>query len=403
MLRRVWILSVMLAATMPCAAWTSAASGGPPDSTGTPAPPPAWTAGAIPQTPPDFPRGRISGLVFADYYYNAAGDPTHVYDASGADAGQAYIDARKPITRDLNGLQIRRVYLQVDNDLSVRFASRFRLEADSRSLTSDGKIGVNVKNAYLQAKSIIPRGDLFVGMLSTPTWEGSEEFWQYRSVERTMADFRGIGGAADLGIELKGFVDADHHFGYAAMMGDGTGQKPENDRFKKWYLTLPVHFGDFRIEPYVDYQSLRLNLDRVKPVQSDSAAVNHDQATYKLFAGYEFRRWALGAEVVDRVNHKGSAASEEPRGYSLFARGTATPTLAAFARVDHWVADRRKADRVDSRLWILGLDWQPFKDLHVMPNVEATQYLPSGTTVAPPYHDVQARVTLYYRFSRPES
>ena len=38
-----------------------------------------------PQTEPDFPRGRISGLVYADYYYNATGDPVHRYNATGAD------------------------------------------------------------------------------------------------------------------------------------------------------------------------------------------------------------------------------------------------------------------------------------------------------------------------------
>jgi hypothetical protein len=80
---------------------------------------------------PDFPRGRIVA-VFADLYYNVSGDPTHHYTA-GADS-KSYIDGNgTPITKDLNGAQIRRIYFQLDNDLSIKYSTRFRLEADSRS------------------------------------------------------------------------------------------------------------------------------------------------------------------------------------------------------------------------------------------------------------------------------
>src|SRR5262245_36161834 len=41
---------------------------------------------------PDYPRGRISGYVFGDYYYNVSGDPKHRYNAAGADSDKAYID-----------------------------------------------------------------------------------------------------------------------------------------------------------------------------------------------------------------------------------------------------------------------------------------------------------------------
>ena len=77
------------------------------------------------------------------------------------------------------------------------------------------------------------------------------------------------------------------------------------------------------------------------------------------------------------------------------------PTLAAYARYDRWQPNTRAANRVDSDLYIAGLDWQPYKDVHVMPNVEATQYRARGTAVAPAHHDVQARLTFYYRFSKP--
>jgi len=398
--RGIWpaIFAGTIVAAAPCVAQTNGST--PADSASQA---PMIQAPATPPAPPDFPRGRISGYLFGDAYYNAAGDPNHVYNAAGVDAGQAFIDGVKPITKDLNGVQLRRIYFQLDNDLSIKYATRFRLEMDSKALTSDGKIGAYVKNAYLQAKSVLPRGDFFFGMINTPTWENSEEFWQYRSIEKTIADFRGLASSSDIGASLKGFADSDHHLGYTAMIGTGTGQKPENDRYKKLYLTIPIRLGDLRLEPYADYQSVRVNLNTASPAETESLAVNNDQATWKIFAGYEFRRLALGLEAVSRVNHKSGAPNQEPRGFSLFARGTFSPTIAAFGRVDQWEPNHRVDDRIDSRLWIGGIDWQPFRDVHVMPNIEATEYLAKGTAVTPSHHDLQARVTFYYRYSKPQS
>ena len=126
-------------------------------------------APAVTPTPPDFPRGRISGQVFADFYYNLVGNPVHGYVA-GADTNLAGIDGAtnaaggpRNIGKDLSGVLIRRIYFQADNDLSIRYATRFRLEADSRSLTSDGKLGVAVKAMYLQAKSVyLTRGIIWI-------------------------------------------------------------------------------------------------------------------------------------------------------------------------------------------------------------------------------------------------
>lgn len=351
-------------------------------------------------SPPDFPRGRISGYMVGDLYYNLAGDPKHRYDAKGVDQGQVAIDGRKPIGRDLSGTQLRRVYFQLDNDLTARVATRFRLEVDGRELTSGGKLGVFVKNAYLLVKSTIPRGDFLVGELTTPTFEGAESFWQYRPVEKTVADFWGLRSSSDLGVQLRGWTDADHHVGYNLMVGNGAGQKPEGDRFKTVYLGLPLRWGGLRLEPYADHQAVRVNAGRA--AVSDTV-VNNDQSTWKVFAGYEFRRWALGAEALARVNRLAGKPNQEPRAYSVFARGAFHPQLAGFARFDLWQPDKRAADRVDVQLWIAGLDWQPVKDVHVMPNVEATQYLRRGAGRPPAQHDLQARVTFYYLFSRPQS
>jgi hypothetical protein len=353
-------------------------------------PPPLLNAAGIVSSPPDFPRGRVIGLAYADYFYNAGGDPRHGYNAAGADTvAPVYIDGSgKPIGRDLNGLQIRRLYLQVDNDLSYRFSTRFRVEADSKSLGSDGKIGVFVKGAYLRWRSIVPRGDAAMGMIATPTFGDAEDFWQYRSVEKTITDFRGLASSADLGLSLTGFADEDHHAGYAVMIGDDSGQKPETNRQKRAYLALPLRWSDLRFEPYADYEVI---------------AGGKDRALYKVFAGYERYKWAVGAEAFSQVQHAPSGPFKEPRGVSVFVRTTPLTTLAGFARVDYWVPDTRTAKRVDQVLWLAGLDYQPIRDVHVMPNFEAMRYRARGGAVVPTSQDLQLRLTLSYTFARPQS
>jgi hypothetical protein len=342
-------------------------------------------------TPPDFPRGKISGYLFGDWYDNLAGDPRHAYDAAGNDSAQANIDGKKVIGRDLNGVQIRRVYFQVDNDLSIKYSTRFRLEADGKSLSSDGKIGVAVKAAYMQVRNAIPRGDLFFGVVSTPTWENSEDYWQYRAIEKTVGDFRGVAPAADLGIQLKGAFDPGHVFGYSVLMGDGSGNKPETNRDKRLYASFPIRWKDLRVEPYVDYENVFNGKDR---------------ATYKVFAGYDLPHGAVGGELLRQVGHKLVGAYTEAQAASLFARYAFTPMVSGFARADLWTPDRNTANRVDQVLFLVGADWQPLKDVHFMPNLESMQYQGKGTgaaSVVPPHHDLQARVTLYWKFSKPQS
>jgi hypothetical protein len=348
-------------------------------------------------TPPDYPRGRISGYMFGDFYWNADGNPNHLYRANGNDLGKPNIDALNAppfFTKDLNGFQLRRIYFQLDNDLSVKYSTRFRLEADGRSLTSDAKLGVNVKAAYLQAKSIVPRGDGYFGVCTTPIWENPEEFWGYRSLEKTIADFRGLGSSADLSVEMKGFVDGNHRLGYSAMIGNGAGQAPsDSNRFLKYYLAVPIRIGDLRLEPFGDYESVRTNVSG-----------NFDRSTLKIFAGYEFKKVAVGFEAVDRVNRRGPLRSTNPGGFSIYARSQVRPTFAGVVRYDHWADDQNNGNRIDSDLFIAGVDWQPYRDVHIMPNVEAKQYISHGNPAAFPSHnELQARITFYYRFSRPQS
>lgn len=352
---------------------------------------PAAAQVLVTPTPPDFPRGRISGTLFADAYGNLAGNPRHAYDSAGNDSAQVNIDGRNNIGRDLNGVQVRRVYFQLDNDLSIRYSTRFRLEVDGRSLTSDARVGVAVKAAYMQVRNVYPRADLLFGLVSTPVFEFAEDYWQYRAVEKTAADFRALSPSSDMGIQLKGFVDANHVLGYTVLLGNGTGNKPETNRDKRAYASFPIRWRDLRVEPYLDYENVHRGQDR---------------ATCKLFVGHDVPHGAVGFEMARQVAHKSPGAYTEAVVQSLFARYSASPTIATFARADYWQKDRRVAHREDQWLFIMGVDWQPAKDVHFIPNIESLQYVQKGAPSAAslhPYNDLQARVTLYWKFSKPQS
>ena len=110
----------------------------------------------------------------------------------------------------------------------------------------------------------------------------------------------------------------------------------------------------------------------------------------------------IGYALCQQVKHHPNTPSNDAFGHSFFARVAPIPQLGGFVRLDLWQPDRRLAKRVDQRLWIVGLDWQPVKDVHVMPNLEAMEYVARGGAVVPPHHDVQARMTFYWKFSRPQ-
>ena len=112
---------------------------------------------------------KLSGLMFGDYFYN--------------------LDAMDAAEKDVHGLQFRRIYVTTDYTINSTFSTRFRLEADQAALSSNGKISVFVKDAYLKWKGVFSGSDLVVGMSPTPAFAVSEEAWGYRALEKTTLSY----------------------------------------------------------------------------------------------------------------------------------------------------------------------------------------------------------------------
>lgn len=166
-------------------------------------------------------QGKFSGLVFGDYFYKVQGD-------SSANIGEyaAY-------SKDFQAFDIRRMMFIYEHSISEKFSAGFSLEGSGKFL-QNGRFSVIVKTAFLEWKNIFSSNNLYVGYFPTPAfvWGMSEKLWSYRSVEKTISDFRGLTLPVDLGIGLRGSFDTKMHYGYSLMIGNGGGLKPENNKFK---------------------------------------------------------------------------------------------------------------------------------------------------------------------------
>jgi len=327
-------------------------------------------------TAQDKPGGKVHGYVFGDYYYVISADT-----AASRGMGQ-YSSTPK----DFQGFQFRRLYLYYDHTFNETFAAQFLLEGTDKSLDPGGRYGVFVKTAYLEWKNIFRNSNLWFGLIPTPTWSLlSEKVWNYRSIEKTVTDFRGLGSASDLGVGLRGKIDDEGMLNYVLMIGNGTGQKPENNKYKKYYASLSVKpVKEFVVEGYVDYEP---------------AADDKNKTTLKGFAAYQTARLTIGTEVLQQTQAKAgmAGADRSPFCLSLFAWAEVPNVqgLNVFARYDFYNPDTKVSSTgFNENFMTVGLDYMPIPNVHIMPNLWLNSYSAKGTGSV--NADVVGRVTFFY-------
>lgn len=351
----------------------------------------------------DKPAGKISGYMFGDYFYNASRDTAISSLSNTANGG----------SKDFNGFQFRRIYLTYDHDISEAFMARFRFEADQAANTSDGKIGVFVKDAYLRWKNIFNGSELYFGIHPTPAFEISEGFWNYRSLEKTIMDLRGIVSSRDLAVALKGRFDSAGTVNYWFMVGNGSGNKPETDKYKRIYAHL--HFKPTKSLQLTLYGDFKMQAPVSDPnsTATPKGTISNDVFTTALFVGYgEKDQYALGIEAFLQMTQngvrKGAAAPFEMKakkglGVSVFGYYNFDPTLAAVGRFDYFDPNTDGDFKGDARNFIIaGLSWKPDKNVSIMPNVVLETYEAIPATGTAPEKTFKAsvtpRVTFFYIF-----
>jgi len=310
-----------------------------------------------------------------DYFYKLNGDSTGT--------GSQYSSGRK----DDQAFQLRRLYLIYDHTISDKFAAQFLLEGNDKTFT-DGKHGVFVKTAYLEWKEFLTNHSFFIGLVPTPTWSTlTERLWNYRSIEKTILDFRGLGIPSDIGMQLRGRSDARGSISYVVMVGNGTGQRPENNRYKKYYASLcakPIE--PFVLEAYADFE----------PTGSEKHVL-----TLRGFAAYQSEHFTAGIEVFQQRHHNQPLQGRDktPFGLSTFAWGDIAGNLRAFGRFDLFDPDAKLANVGFREFFVTtGIDYMPVKDVHFMPNVWMNFFADKSPARRSQQADIVARLSFFYYY-----
>ncbi len=294
--------------------------------------------------------------MFGDYYYVLAADEA---------------DAKQP--RKRNAFRFRRLYLTYQRDVATDFAVRFRLEAKDAGFAQGAKMEPFVKHGYIQWKRGLGTADIYLGLSGTPTWAVAEKIWGYRSVAKTVLDWHKIGSSADLGAAFKG---AAGRLSYHLMVGNGPGQKPEDNHGKKFYGSLSFKATDRLIlESYADFNA--------KPA-------GRNERTFKGLVGWQTAKGQMGLEVFTRTNEQAGAggAAQVIAGVSVFGALPLSATFKGFGRLDAISYD---TDDTADRLFIAGLDYAAAATVHLMPNVIVESS--TGRTA-----NVQGRLTFFAKF-----
>jgi len=361
------------------------------------------------------PSGKLWGYTFGDYYYKAHSDSLN------RGGGNQYTG----IEKGRNAFQIRRVYLGYTYDIAPKFTAELLLAAEDNITTStgitsgdllaDNKLSLYIKLANLRWKNIWKGTDLSVGQVATPAFPlVTEPIWGYRAVERTVADIRRT-PSFDLGAALQGKFDSNGNFGYNLMVGNGTGAKPENDKFKWFYGDVFAKFLDKRVvvDVYADYQ--RLNA---------TATWHHSRHMIKGFLAYTTPAFTVGVEAF--INHgqndvvgvktlQRDTISANAKAVSAYVKGSIVKDkLGFFTRMDNYNPDVNYDSNLYSSykgltgnyepnnkelFFTAGLDFTPVKNVHFIPNVWYNRYTSNESGLSGSAyrdHDLVYRLTFYY-------
>jgi hypothetical protein len=335
------------------------------------------------------PKGNLYAYAYFDYFYK--------FDGDTANWGRGEF-SREP--KDAQAFTFRRIYLGYNHQLTDNISGRILLEGSDKSTITTGDRGVFIKAMYVAINDVVPNASIYVGQAPTPTWSFTgEPLWGYRSVEKSITDFRGLGGSNDLGVMLMGDFDRSGLFGYSIMIGNGTGSKAENNKYKKFYGFLSAKPFDKKLylETYGDFQ-------QIDPVRSIY--------TMKFLTAFKTEKFTVGVETIRQVQRKFYAFDDTdiiPLGISFFTHGSLIDKkLKAFGRVDYFNPDMEFTnDRVysntenfyDQIFVTAGLDWSPVKDFRVQPNIWLNFYNDKRQIAIDRKADIVGRFTFYYTFT----
>ncbi|HET7116195.1 MAG TPA: hypothetical protein VFI29_06875 [Hanamia sp.] len=359
------------------------------------------------------PSGKLWGYAFGDYAYKLHAD-------SALRGKQQY----SGLPKNYNSFNFRRVYLgydyqftqNVSSQLILAHESSFEANPSGTDALTDNNNSVYIKAMNISFKNIIPRATIIVGQQATPTYATlSEHVWGYRSIEKTIADMRGVSSSTDLGVGVYGKIGKNENVGYDVMLGNSNGAKLENNKYKKIYTSLYVYFFDKKLVLQGNYEHDRTSSE---PLQKD---INN----FKAFVAYKTGTTTIGVEAFTQLKtnniyyFKGASTVDSvysnvmPSGISFYVtRQLKKDKVNLFARLDFYNPDTKYNSNnkyssgyntTKESFATLGLDFIPYKNVHIMPNLWYNQYRsksPDASGDLKNDYDLEARITLYFLFNK---
>ncbi|MBI4931549.1 MAG: hypothetical protein HY841_12340 [Bacteroidetes bacterium] len=349
------------------------------------------------------PSGKLWGVAFGDYYFKQ-----HADSASRGNVQYSGMSANS------NSFEFRRIYLGYDYNISEKFSTELLVAYEGQTEPS-GSRTVFLKAANVKWKNIFPKNDLILGLQSTPTFALlTDKVWEYRSVEKSLTDMRGVSKSVDAGIGVQGRLDSLGNFGYNLLAGNGNGSKPENDKFKKFYGDVYTKFLNKKIivDLYSDYERTQLS------------PYDKNKTTFKLFVCYQTEKFATGIELfqqfhanyalyfIDSTYLSAAISDIGVSGISIFVRGAIIKDkFCFFIRGDIYDPDvyfnkdyvyQGDYSAYNTEMFsVLGLDYTPVKNVHIMPNVWYSSYQSrkkNASGLEKSDYDLVPRITIHYLF-----
>lgn len=320
-------------------------------------------------------QGEFKGKMFGDYYYVAG---NNVEDYEGR-----------------HGLWFRRIYFTYNNQLTDNLKMRLRLEMDSPGdFTSKDKMVPVVKDAYLSYS--FGKQSIKGGVISPPTFGKTiEDFWGYRSLEKTPLDLFKIRSSRDHGVALEGDLDEGGTVNYTLMYGNGSSNKGETNNSKTIYGALTFQPAEgFVLEAYGDYEI----------EENDVSSM-----VYQGFAGYQGDWGRFGLHYANEHVSAGDMSFDFGilSGFAVITAGGGVDIIARYDKTmgDGWEAGFKGqkisyiplANYVKTNLVIAGVSFQVFDSFWLIPNVKFAFY-DEPEFGDKPDSDVYANLTFFLKF-----
>ncbi len=307
----------------------------------------------------------------------------------------------------------------MDDKLSDVFSTRFRLEADQAAnpgvtapaagSSSDelvsGKMAPFMKEAWLTWKNIFDGSNFTFGLQLTPGFAISEAAWGYRFLEKTIMDQKGLVGAVDLGMSLRGKLNDDATLNYWLMIGnnDASGTIAENNKYKRYYGNIQwLPATNWQATAYLDYAgAAKISNSLANSTSTEAIFVGYGKSSLNSTVPTETN---VGAEIFMQEQANGyttpskAYATRNALGYWVYGQYYFTPEIAVVARYDRY--DPNTASDLnaqgDSRNYVLGgFVFKPDKNIYISPNVVYETYETPVSGIAIDA-SVTARLTFWY-------